>query len=68
MPHTVVVDVNLPSGKLEPGEDVVAAVIREAIEEVGVIIDRTDVRAVHVMLRTPGTAALRAMTAAGARR
>jgi 8-oxo-dGTP diphosphatase len=26
---------NLPSGKLEPGEDVVAAVIREAHEEVG---------------------------------
>jgi 8-oxo-dGTP diphosphatase len=40
---------NLPSGKLEPGEDVVAAVIREAHEEVGVVVDRADVRAVHVM-------------------
>jgi 8-oxo-dGTP diphosphatase len=39
---------NLPSGKLEPGEDVVAAVIREAHEEVGVVVDRAD-GAVHVM-------------------
>jgi 8-oxo-dGTP diphosphatase len=40
---------NLPSGKLEPGEDVVAAVIREAREEIGVHIERDAVRAVHVM-------------------
>jgi 8-oxo-dGTP pyrophosphatase MutT (NUDIX family) len=40
---------NLPSGKLEPGEDVVAAVIREAREEIGIRIERDAVRAVHVM-------------------
>ena len=40
---------NLPSGKLEPGEDVVGAVIREAREEIGVHIERDAVRAVHVM-------------------
>lgn len=30
---------NLPSGKLETGEDVVSAIIREAREEIGVTID-----------------------------
>ncbi|MGH3738350.1 MAG: NUDIX hydrolase [Micromonosporaceae bacterium] len=40
---------NLPSGKLEPGEDVITAVIREAREEIGVQIPREAVRPVHVM-------------------
>jgi 8-oxo-dGTP diphosphatase len=40
---------NLPSGKLDPGEDVVTAVIREAREEIGISLARTAVRAVHVM-------------------
>lgn len=40
---------NFPSGKLEAGEDVVTAVIREASEEIGVHIEQCDVRPVHVM-------------------
>lgn len=40
---------NLPSGKLEPDEDVVAAVVREAREEIGIHLDRDQVRPVHVM-------------------
>lgn len=35
---------NLPSGKLEMGEDVVSAVIREAREEVGIRMPRGDLR------------------------
>ncbi|BBH69844.1 hypothetical protein ACTI_65290 [Actinoplanes sp. OR16] len=35
---------NLPSGKLEPGEDVVSAVCREAREEIGVELTPSDVR------------------------
>src|SRR4051812_29129440 len=35
---------NLPSGKLEAGEDVVSAVIREAQEEVGIQVRPGDVR------------------------
>ncbi|MFI6642616.1 phosphotransferase [Streptomyces sp. NPDC050504] len=34
-----------PSGHVEPGEDVVTAVVREAGEETGVVIDPADVRA-----------------------
>ncbi|MER6951258.1 NUDIX domain-containing protein [Nonomuraea sp. NPDC000554] len=40
---------NLPSGHLEEGESVVDAVIREAREEVGVIVDPPDLRFLHVM-------------------
>ena len=40
---------NLPSGKLEPDEDVTAAVIREAREEIGIHLDRDQVQPVHVM-------------------
>ncbi|HEX2416786.1 MAG TPA: NUDIX domain-containing protein [Micromonosporaceae bacterium] len=40
---------NLPSGKLEADEDVVSAVIREATEEIGIHIERGDVRPVHVV-------------------
>jgi 8-oxo-dGTP pyrophosphatase MutT (NUDIX family) len=40
---------NLPSGKLDPDEDVVTAVIREAHEEIGVHLDRDRVHPVHVM-------------------
>jgi 8-oxo-dGTP diphosphatase len=38
-----------PSGRLEAGESVVAALIREAREEVGVIIDPNEVEFTHVM-------------------
>jgi 8-oxo-dGTP diphosphatase len=37
------------SGHLEDGEDVVAAVIREATEEVGIRVARADLVCVHVM-------------------
>ncbi|WP_028479812.1 NUDIX domain-containing protein [Nocardia sp. CNY236] len=35
---------NLPSGKLEDGEDVVDAIIRETHEEIGIELDRDEVR------------------------
>lgn len=45
---------NLPSGKVDPGESVVDAVIREAHEEVGVRVPADALRPVHVMhLRNP---------------
>ncbi|WIX85731.1 NUDIX domain-containing protein [Amycolatopsis sp. DG1A-15b] len=37
---------NLPSGKLEEGEDMVAAIIREAREEIDVEVDRDDLEMV----------------------
>ncbi|MET7770282.1 NUDIX domain-containing protein [Nocardia sp. NPDC005366] len=40
---------HLPSGHLEAGESVVAALIREAEEEIGVVIEPEDVRFSHVM-------------------
>jgi 8-oxo-dGTP pyrophosphatase MutT (NUDIX family) len=40
---------HLPSGHLEAGESVVAALIREAEEEVGVVIEPPDVAFSHVM-------------------
>lgn len=40
---------HLPSGKLEAGESVLAATIREAEEEVGVRIDPADLRHVHTI-------------------
>lgn len=40
---------HLPAGHLEQGESVVAAVIREAQEELGVEIDADDLRFLHVM-------------------
>ncbi|GGT51646.1 NUDIX hydrolase [Streptomyces kurssanovii] len=39
---------NLPSGKVECGEDPYDAVIREAKEEVGIDLDRQALRLVHV--------------------
>ncbi|MBB4795383.1 8-oxo-dGTP pyrophosphatase MutT (NUDIX family) [Streptomyces nodosus] len=47
---------HLPSGHLDgPHEDVVAALVREALEETGVVIDPADVRAaVTVHHRSPG--------------
>ncbi|MFD7705465.1 NUDIX domain-containing protein [Streptomyces caelestis] len=49
---------HLPSGHLDgPHEDVVTALVREAREETGVVIDPTDVRAaVTVHHRSPGGA------------
>lgn len=44
---------HLPSGHLEEGESVVEAAVREAHEEVGVRIDPSDLRFVHVMHRAP---------------
>ena len=40
---------HVPSGHLEAGESVVAALIREAREEVGVVIDERDVEFAHIM-------------------
>lgn len=40
---------NLPSGKVDPGENVTAAAVREAHEEVAVRIDPAALRPVHVM-------------------
>ncbi|MFF9901248.1 NUDIX domain-containing protein [Streptomyces longispororuber] len=40
---------NLPSGKLDEHEDVFDAVIREAREETGLVIEREALRIVHVM-------------------
>ncbi|WP_405557519.1 NUDIX domain-containing protein [Streptomyces sp. NBC_01171] len=50
---------HLPSGHLDgPHEDVVGALIREAREETGVVVDRADVRAaVTVHHRAPGGSA-----------
>ncbi|MGV9834272.1 NUDIX hydrolase [Nocardia niigatensis] len=40
---------HVPSGHLEAGESVVAALIREAEEEIGVVIDEGDVQFSHIM-------------------
>jgi 8-oxo-dGTP pyrophosphatase MutT (NUDIX family) len=40
---------NLPSGKVDQGEDVISAAIREAREEVGIQIEREAVRIVHII-------------------
>jgi 8-oxo-dGTP diphosphatase len=40
---------NLVSGHLEEGEDVVSAVARETEEEIGIRLDREDLACVHVM-------------------
>ncbi|MBB5868930.1 8-oxo-dGTP pyrophosphatase MutT (NUDIX family) [Allocatelliglobosispora scoriae] len=40
---------NLPAGKVERDEDVVSAVCREALEEVGVTLTPADLRAVGVV-------------------
>ena len=46
---------NLPSGKVEPGESVIEAAVREAHEEIGVRIEPPALRLVHVMhYRVPG--------------
>ncbi|MFD7834694.1 NUDIX domain-containing protein [Streptomyces sp. NPDC059761] len=44
---------HLPSGHLDPGEDVVEAVIREAREETGVLIDPEDVTAAATLHHRP---------------
>ena len=46
---------HLPSGHLEPDESVVDGVIREAHEEVGVVVDPAHLRFVHVMHRAAET-------------
>ena len=40
---------HVPSGHLEAGESVVAALVREAREEIGVINDESDVGFAHIM-------------------
>jgi len=40
---------HLPSGKLDAGESVVAAAVREAEEEVGVVLAPEDLRHVHTL-------------------
>ncbi|MFD1146631.1 NUDIX hydrolase [Saccharothrix hoggarensis] len=40
---------HLPSGKLDAGESVLAAAVREAEEEVGVRLDPADLRLVHTL-------------------
>lgn len=40
---------HLPSGKLDAGESVLHAAIREAEEEIGVLIDPADLRHVHTI-------------------
>ncbi|WP_433236558.1 NUDIX hydrolase [Streptosporangium sp. CA-135522] len=44
---------HLPSGHLEEGESAVGAVVREAREEVGVVIEPDDLTFVHAMHRAP---------------
>jgi 8-oxo-dGTP diphosphatase len=40
---------HLPSGKLDSGESVLTGAVREAHEEVGVLIDPNDLRHVHTI-------------------
>ncbi len=40
---------HLPSGKLDAGESVLTATVREAEEEVGVLVDPADLRHVHTI-------------------
>lgn len=43
---------HLPSGKLDAGESVLAAAVREAYEEVGVVIDPADLLHAHTLHAT----------------
>ncbi|MFI5496315.1 NUDIX domain-containing protein [Actinoplanes sp. NPDC051859] len=46
---------HLPSGHLERGESVIEGIVREASEEIGVALEPTAIRCVHVMHRgAPG--------------
>jgi 8-oxo-dGTP pyrophosphatase MutT (NUDIX family) len=40
---------HLPSGKVDGGESVLSAAAREAMEEIGVLIDQTHLRLVHTL-------------------
>ncbi|MDJ0345034.1 NUDIX domain-containing protein [Streptomyces sp. H10-C2] len=45
---------NLPSGKVDAGEDVISGMIREAREEVGITLQPQEIQPVHVMhMRNP---------------
>ncbi|WP_067820911.1 NUDIX hydrolase [Nocardia inohanensis] len=50
---------NVPSGKLEPGEDLEAAVIREAEEEIGITLRRRDIRMAAALHYNPPDSAPR---------
>ena len=45
---------HVPSGHLEAGESVVTALVREASEEIGVVIDERDVEFAHIMHNSSG--------------
>ena len=45
---------HLPAGRLEDGETMVAGIIREAREELGIEIDATDLELVHAMHHRSG--------------
>jgi 8-oxo-dGTP pyrophosphatase MutT (NUDIX family) len=50
---------NVPSGKLEAGEDAAAGLLREAREEVGLSLDRSALTLVTTVHYRPATAAAR---------
>jgi 8-oxo-dGTP diphosphatase len=57
---------SLPAGHVEPGEPADAAAVREAKEEIGVVVAPADVSFVHVMhRRTPGEPGARVVTCPG---